>query len=337
MNRIDRLLGVILLLQSRRVVTAEQIALHFETSVRTVYRDLSALSEIGVPIAAEAGVGYSLLKSYHLPPVMFSEPEASALFVGGEMVKEFADSSLADPMDSALLKIRAVLPREQRDQAERILRHTVVIAPRPQLYHLDRRVLQPVQRAVALRRVLNLNYLAKSCAEATARDVEPLGVVFYGNAWYLIAWCRLRSDFRHFRLDRIQHLALREATFEARSDFSLRKHLEESVRKEITIPARVRFTREAAEQARSECFAGLVGERSVAGRVVMDFLTFSLEWLGRWVLSFGRDAEAVAPERLRQVVKMEAERVARLYGKTRHNHAADEWKGKSRRTGKKVS
>ena len=103
MNRTDRLLGIILLLQSRRMVTAEQVAAHFEISVRTVYRDLSALSEIGVPIAAEPGVGYSLLKGYHLPPVMFSEAEASALFTGGEIVKGFTDSSLAGPMDSALL------------------------------------------------------------------------------------------------------------------------------------------------------------------------------------------------------------------------------------------
>ena len=109
------------------------------------------------------------------------------------------------------------------------------------------------------------------------------------------------------------------------------------MRKEITIPARISFTREAAERARSECFTGLVEERSVEDRVVMDFLTFSLEWLGRWVLSFGRDAEAVAPEGLREFVRMEAKRVTRLYSKTRHDHAADELKGKPQRTGKKVS
>ncbi len=107
---------------------AEQVAAHFEVSVRTVYRDLSALSEIGVPIAAEAGVGYSLLKGYHLPPVMLTEVEASSLFVAGEMAKVFTDFSLSEPIESALLKIRAVLPAERRDQAERIVRHTAVVA-----------------------------------------------------------------------------------------------------------------------------------------------------------------------------------------------------------------
>ncbi len=337
MNRIDRLLGTILLLQSYRVVTAEQVAAHFEISVRTVYRDLSALSEIGVPIAAEAGVGYSLLKGYHLPPVMFSEAEASALFVGGEMAKAFTDSSLSESIDAALLKIRAVLPPEQRDQAERIVRHTAVIPPPRSPNQIDRKILLPIQRAVALRRVLQMVYQAKEQGQATPREVEPLGVVYYGNAWYLIAWCRLRADFRHFRLDRIQQLTFCQATFEPRPGFSLRSHLEESVRKEQTVPARVRFSREAAERARNECFAGLVEERPVGRRVKMDFLTFSLEWLARWVLSFGCEAEVLEPEELRKLVQAEAEPLARLYGNGRHRDSLGDCKVGRRKAAQRVS
>lgn len=313
MNRIDRLLGIILLLQGRRVVTAEQIARHFETSTRTVYRDLSALSEIGVPIAAEAGVGYSLLKGYHLPPVMFSVEEASALFVGGEMVKEFTDSSLAAPMASALMKIRAILPPDQRDQAACILQHTAVFAPRRQGDQVDRKILLPVQRALARHHVLHLVYRGKGRAESTSRDVEPLGAVYYGNAWYLVAWCRLRADYRHFRLDRIEKLALRTETFPPRAGFSLRAHLEEAVRIEEKTLARIRFNLEAADRARNEFFAGLVEERVIGDRVEMDFMTFSLEWLAGWIFSFGAAAEAIAPMRLRELVKKDAKKVAQLY------------------------
>src|SRR6185503_11803203 len=91
MNRVDRLLAVILFLQSRRVTTAEQMARHFELSVRTIYRDLAALAEIGVPIAAEAGVGYTIMKGYHLPPVNFTTEEANALVTGGMLVGQFTD------------------------------------------------------------------------------------------------------------------------------------------------------------------------------------------------------------------------------------------------------
>lgn len=313
MNRIDRLLGIILLLQGRRVVTADQIARHFETSVRTVYRDLSALSEIGVPIAAEAGVGYTLLRGYHLPPVMFSIEEAGALFMGGEMVKEFTDSSMAGPMESALMKIQAVLPQQQRDQAARILQHTAVFAPRQPVPPLDRKILLPLQRALARHQVLRLVYKGKGHLEATPREVEPLGAAYYGNAWYLIAWCRLRADFRHFRLDRIEQLIEQPESFEPPAGFSLRAHLKEAVRKEETFPARVRFTPEAAERARHEFFAGRIEERRVGNQVEMDFMTFSLEWLGRWLFSFGAEAEAIAPGRLRELVKLEAEKIMRLY------------------------
>ena len=89
---------MVMFLQGRRLVKADELAEHFEISVRTVYRDMSALGEAGVPIAGEAGVGYSLVKGYHLPPVMLTADEASALFVGAEMVKQFTDSSLGVPM-----------------------------------------------------------------------------------------------------------------------------------------------------------------------------------------------------------------------------------------------
>src|SRR6187551_462883 len=98
MNRVDRLLALIVFLQSRRVVTAEQLAAHFELSVRTIYRDLAALGEAGVPIVAEAGVGYALLRGYHLPPVNFTAEEASALVTGGLLVGQFADASVRTRM-----------------------------------------------------------------------------------------------------------------------------------------------------------------------------------------------------------------------------------------------
>src|SRR6266478_4772633 len=103
MNRVDRLMAIVVRLQSRRVVRAEDIAAHFEISVRTVYRDLAALGEAGIPIIAEAGVGYSLVKGYHLPPVMFTSEEASALFLGGKLVDHLTDASLRKQMESALL------------------------------------------------------------------------------------------------------------------------------------------------------------------------------------------------------------------------------------------
>src|SRR6266513_507356 len=128
MNRVDRLMAMVVRLQSRRVVRAEDIAAHFEISVRTVYRDIAALGEAGIPIMAEAGVGYSLVKGYLLPPVMFTAEEASALSIGGKLVEHLTDASLRKQMDSALLKIRSVLPRDRQDYLDRLERSTAVIS-----------------------------------------------------------------------------------------------------------------------------------------------------------------------------------------------------------------
>jgi predicted DNA-binding transcriptional regulator YafY len=126
MNRTDRLVAMVLFLQGRRVVRAAEMAKHFEVTERTIYRDMSALGEAGVPISGEAGVGYCLMKGYQLPPVMFTAEEASALFVGGELVKQFTDASLQGPMASALDKLRAVLPRDRQDHVEKLVSRTIV-------------------------------------------------------------------------------------------------------------------------------------------------------------------------------------------------------------------
>src|SRR5882724_1028138 len=150
MNRTDRLVAMVMYLQGRRVVRAEELATHFEVTQRTIYRDVSALSEAGVPIAGEAGVGYSLVKGYHLPPVMLTAEEAGALFVGSEMVRQFADASLHAPTSTALEKLRAVLPLDCREKLERLVQNTVIVGPAPsdRLGPSDRRWLLTLQQAI---------------------------------------------------------------------------------------------------------------------------------------------------------------------------------------------
>jgi predicted DNA-binding transcriptional regulator YafY len=318
MNRTDRLVAMVMHLLGRRLVRAEELAAQFEISVRTVYRDIAALGEAGVPIVGEAGVGYSLLKGYHLPPVTLTADEATALFVGGEMVKQFTDASLHTPMATAIDKLRAVLPRDRQEHVERLARHTIVIGragtssadPAAQPWLLA------VQRGVAQRRVLRLTYRGRERAEDTNRDVEPLGVVCYGGAWYLVAWCRLRKDVRHFRVDRIQTLTVLDEWFPARPEFSLAKHLAERVARDDVLPVRVWFARAAQERAQRESYATLMEEARRDGGAEFAFTTFSLEWMARWLLSFGGDAEALAPAKLRALVRAEVGKITRRYAVT---------------------
>lgn len=315
MNRTDRLVAMVLYLQGRRVVRAAEMAEHFEVTERTVYRDMAALSEAGVPIAGEAGVGYTLMKGYHLPPVMFTAAEASSLFVGGELVKQFTDPSLHIPMTTALDKLRAVLPRESQDHVDRLVRGTVVMGPGFGSHQdpASQPLLLPVQQGVVQRRVLRLAYRARTRAEETVREVEPLGVVFYGGAWYVVAWCRLRQGLRHFRIDRIRRLELRSERFEARADFNLAAHLRERGAERETLRACIWFAQEVQDRARRESYATLVEEQVRDGGAEFSLFTYSFEWMARWILSFGVNAEAVAPAELRRLVREEAENAARRH------------------------
>lgn len=315
MNRTDRLVAMVMFLQGRRVVRAEELAEHFEISVRTVYRDIGALSEAGVPVAGEAGVGYSLVKGYHLPPVMFTADEAMALAVGEDLVKQFTDRSLAGAMTSALLKIRSVLPRESQDDLDRLARSTAIEGRDRLPEAADRRLMLPLQQALVGRRVVRLDYRAPESDE-TRREVEPLGIVRYAEAWYLVAWCRLRKDYRHFKLERVAQIELLPERFAPRPGFSLREHLDDGLARERWRPARVWFDERSVARARRESFAPLADERRVRGGREVTMQTHSYEWLARWLLSFGASAEAIDPPELRAEVVAQAQAVADRYGVT---------------------
>jgi len=316
MNRTDRLVAMVLYLQGRRVVRAADLAEHFEVTERTVYRDISALSEAGVPIAGEAGVGYSLMKGYHLPPVMFTGEEAASLFVGGALVKQFTDPSLQAPMASALDKLRAVLPRDNQDQVDRLVRATLVVGKGPAASgEPSQPMLMPVQQGVVQGRVLRMVYRGRERDADTAREVEPLGVVYYGGAWYLVAWCRLRKDYRHFRVDRIKRLELQAEKFIPRPDFNLAKHMAEEAEeaRRNLLPAKVWFHRRVQDKARRESFATLIAGRERDGGAEFTLYTWSFEWLAQWLMSFGDAAEAVQPVELRAAVREQARRIGEKY------------------------
>lgn len=313
MNRIDRLTGMILLLQGQRVITAEQIATHFEISVRTVYRDLAALGEAGVPIIAEAGVGYSLMRGYHMPPVMFTEDEAAALFMSGEVTEQIADGSLKQSLRAALLKVRSVLPQEKRDYLHR-LNGTVSVWLRRQNGNETGESLMPVQDAIVRRNCLAIHYDTASKGTITGRVVEPLGLVFYSRRWHLIAWCRLRRDFRDFRLDRMASWEVLDERYDGHAEFSLREFLQGCIESSELTPATVLVEREALERFRAELPSTPVSQQTQPdGRVKLELLSFSIPWLAEWLLGFGLKVEALEPQELRDLMREAAEAVAARY------------------------
>jgi predicted DNA-binding transcriptional regulator YafY len=307
-NRIDRLVAILIHLQGRRVTRAEDIADEFQTSIRTVYRDIAALAEAGVPVVGEAGLGYSIVKGYHLPPVHFTTEEATALITASMLMDRFTDSSLASSMDSALAKIRAVLPPDHQDHIMRLERRmSVPNEPRrngPATLFL-------IQKALADRTVLRIAYRGSGAADALRREIEPLGLTYYGDRWHLIAWCRLRKDYRDFRTDRIAAISASPEQFKPHEEFSLIDFNGRWQDLPATLRGSIRADPVAAERIRKEAPFKII--QDVRNQ---DGVTFTIEvgnwnWYIGWLLSFGDRIVIIDPAELRTLVCQAASAAAR--------------------------
>ena len=209
MRRADRLFLIIHALRGRRTaLPARGLADTLGVSLRTVYRDVADLQRSGVPIEGEAGVGYMLRRGSDIPPLMFNADVLESLVVGTRFVRAFAGARLGRGADAALLKIDAVLPAELRARTER----SRVFAPDWGQRDAIKAHVDAIHSAITEHRVLRLDY-ADERGRSSLREVEPLCLAFWGGSWTLGAWCRLRVDFRNFRLDRIASLLAQEHTF----------------------------------------------------------------------------------------------------------------------------
>jgi predicted DNA-binding transcriptional regulator YafY len=306
MNRIDRISAILIMLQTKRVVKAEEIAGRFEISKRTVYRDIRALEEAGVPIGAEAGVGYYLTEGYHLPPVMFTKPEASSMLTAEKLVEKFTDHSIEKNFKSALDKIKSVLPLSEKDYLEMLTSHIAILQHyNTSVTEFPNNFLSDIQQALAAKRVLRIDYYALySDALTQDRFVEPIGVCYYGFAWHLIGYCRLREDYRDFRIDRIKNLAITEETFIPDNRMPLHEFLQGLYQSNNLEPVIIRFDKSIVSFVeKPKYYYGYVEEKDLGGQVEMYFMIDSMDYMARWIIMHGSKADIISPQKLKDAVK----------------------------------
>ena len=300
MNRIDRLFATLLLLQHQSPVRAQDLADKFEISKRTVYRDIVALSEMGVPIVSLPGEGYELMAGFYLPPLLLTAGEAAALFLGAKMLTQQAAGKLPEDAENALAKIAAVLPQSSRQQVEQWTEIIGFIAP-PQRFNLDDPKLLTCQQAILERRVIWLRYYGYNRSEITDREVEPEQLYYSEGAWYLEAYCRLRQAPRAFRLERIETLELRSENFTTRrAEPPTADRIDVAVRFQIQV---ARWVRERQH------YAFCREEPATVEGVVMHYRLHRLAEIQSWLLGWGAQAEVLSPPELRRKIRQEAQRL----------------------------
>jgi predicted DNA-binding transcriptional regulator YafY len=208
--RLSRLTAMIMLFQTKRIITAAELAEKFQVSKRTIYRDVKALEDAGVPIYTEEGKGYSLVEGYTIPPVMFSEQQANALILAEQLVLKNKDASFVKDYSEAIDKIKSILRYTEKDKANLLANRTQFNEILSQERNSNN--LSDLQYALTNYRLVRIAYTNKE-EKTSSRLIEPFALVSAEN-WYLIAWCRLREGFRFFRLDRIQQMEILSETFE---------------------------------------------------------------------------------------------------------------------------
>ena len=307
MNRIDRISAILIQLQSRRVVKASDIAERFNISLRTVYRDVRTLEEAGIPLIGEAGVGYSIMDGYRLPPVMFTREEATAFLTAEKFVEKLTDTSTMAHHKSAMYKVRAILKTAEKDALENLDDSIEVLRSHSQQRAGNTDHIQNILDGIVQKKILRLDYFAGHTQEATKRDVEPVGVFYLDSFWHLIGYCRLRNDYRDFRIDRIRKLVNTDEVYESKHP-TLKAYIAQTAKEKQLETVIIKVDKSVASYLdHQKYYSGFVSEKTVGDMVEMTFLSSSIEGFARWYMMFGDQAEIVKPQTLTDKVKAIAE------------------------------
>lgn len=311
MNRIDRLTAILILLQTKRIIAGKEIAERFGISLRTVYRDIRALENAGVPIGSEAGLGYFLSEGYHLPPVVFTRDEAGALLMGSKLIEKYSDHSVNRHFALALDKVKAVLGKSEKEHLNTLTSYIEVLKSSPGTpAGFPNDLLLEIQAVLGQNRLIRIQYTSGYKDETTRRTVEPLGLCFYAAHWHLLAYCRLRKDYRDFRVDRIKTVSELKEKFNGRRHGNLKDLIGRIVYATDLKPACLRFEHKIARFIQDQKhFFGFVKEKTFEGMVEMEFLTASYDHLARWLLSFSDGVTIVSPEPLKAIIRQHARRL----------------------------
>ena len=311
-KRFDRIVAILIQLQSKKIIKAHELADRFEVSLRTIYRDIRTLEASGVPIYSEAGVGYSLLEGYRLPRVMFTREEASSLIAAEKLMEKFTDKELRSHYTSAAFKLKAVLQSSDKDWVSTI-ESNVLMQPTGKLFNEKvPNTLAVLFKSIAEKTQIILLYQAIEADDTTERLIEPVGVFHENDNWYTLGFCHLRKDYRQFRADRIHQIKTTDKPFTLEHP-DLETYMQKDQQKFSTTQVRIVVPKKISRYISSQKkHYGFVSQKEVEdGKVEMTFMSRDIEeGFPRWYMMFGDYGTILEPERLK-------ERVLELLSKTR--------------------
>ncbi len=309
-KRFDRIVSILIQLQSKRVIKAQELADRFGVSLRTIYRDIKTLEASGVPVGGEAGVGYSIMEGYRLPPVMFSREEATSFVAAEKLMQHLTDKSLGGSFQSAMFKVKSVLRWSEKEWIDTLDTQVMVKPMTHKLFRDDvSNALELLMNGIVKKQQVFIAYQSVEADAPSERYIEPVGIYHENEYWYMMAYCHLRKEYRRFRTDRIFSISASDTPFELEHQ-ELPYYLKEEdncMKKDI----RIAVHRSTARYIRnSRKYYGFVSEEVKGDEVIMLFKYYEdMEFFSRWYLMFGDNARILEPESLKNKVKEIGEKI----------------------------
>ncbi|MGG5739793.1 MULTISPECIES: helix-turn-helix transcriptional regulator [Bacillus cereus group] len=313
MNRTDRLLAILIELQRKQTVTAQSLAEKFETSIRTIYRDMDALSESGVPIFSMPGHGYSLMDGYFLPPIQLTPEEAVTLLLGGDYIEKAFTSSFSVHAQSAKEKLEIVLPTDQQKKIEGLRGTFRFLSPIFSNQQAEQEKLESqlflLQEAIQREQSISFSYRKPRETTKIKRTVHPYGLVNISGIWYIVAHCLLRKQIRNFRLDRMDTLQQEQEFFTKPKDFSLQDYQPENNR---TVTIHLLFPAHIAHKIIESRYFFIDSYEHKDNGFHIFLKSRSIDEVFQWVLSWGSQVQVLEPKILSEKIRDEAKKMLHL-------------------------
>lgn len=300
-NRLDRISALLVQLQSRPIVKSSEMAERFAVSQRTIYRDMRTLSEAGVPICGNSGIGYSLVEGYRLPSLMFTKEEAIAFLTAEKMIEQLTDTQNSNYFRQGMDKIRAALRAVDKKYLHDMDNTIAVYKSRNAGESLPN-LMQVILSSINDKQIVEIDY-TNADDNTSKRALEAVGITYSHPRWYLSAWCHLREEYRMFRLDRIRNIKTTGNVY-TKTHPPLESLLgcdDPQCLTEVVLHT----SKEIARYYADRCyFMGLTHEKELAdGRTEQTYMAYSLESLARWVLANADTTTVVKPVEVKDIIK----------------------------------
>ncbi|UVI29970.1 helix-turn-helix transcriptional regulator [Paenibacillus spongiae] len=312
--KLDRLLAITMLLLGRRRVSAKELADRFEVSLRTVYRDLETINQAGIPIVSYTGAtgGYEIMDQYRLDRQFLSLEELQSIVIALRGIRSSMDEK---EIGGLLDKVGALVAKSEQGAAASMSQQLLIDINPWHEGEADKEKLNVLKTAIRSARLIRFDY-TNGNGEDSQRVCEPMSVVLKGYVWYLYGYCRLRQDFRIFRLSRIGKLAELPETFERREG-NLEQLNYRSIRPQDAPTLHLVLRFQPRHKARvKDYFPNCEIETEEEGTLLVTVVQPDEPWVRAMLMSYGTDVTVLEPVSLAQELVREAKKIIRKYEST---------------------